>query len=87
MTGLPVKTPMSESESRDAPDLSEIASLSRDELIDRLLHFKGACPLDFTPDFLARKTVSQLRHILVAAYKFAAKANGGPPGCPPHCNP
>jgi len=70
---------MSESDSRDTCDLSEIASLSREELIDRLTHFKGTCPLDFTPDFLARKTVPQLRHILVAAYKFAAKANGRTP--------
>jgi len=87
MASLRVKTSMSEAESQPPYSLSEIAALSRKELIDRLLNFKGTCPLDFTEDFLAHKTAPQLRHILVAAHKFAAKANGGPPGCPPHCNP
>jgi hypothetical protein len=49
--------------------LSEIASLSREEIIERLLHFQGQCHLDFTPEYLALKSDDQLRHILVAACK------------------
>lgn len=55
------------------PSLSEIASLSRDELIDRLLHFHGSCPLDFTEGFLSGKSTDKLRHILMAACKYAGK--------------
>ena len=49
--------------------LSEIATLPRGALIERLLHFQGQCVLDFTPEYLAQKSDDQLRHILVAACK------------------
>ena len=62
---------MSHEPPRGVVNLSEIASLSREALIDRLLHFHGACPLDFSEGFLARKSTDQLRHILIAACKFA----------------
>jgi len=49
--------------------LSEIAALSREELVARLLRFEGRCTLDFTAEYLAQKSEDQLRHILVAACK------------------
>ena len=54
--------------------LTEVASLSRDELIDRLLHFRGCCQLDFTESFLASKSTDSLRHILMAACQHVGQA-------------
>ena len=56
-----------------AVDLATIAALDRDQIIDRLTHFDGRCPLDFTEGFLTHKSTSRLRHILVAACKHVAK--------------
>jgi hypothetical protein len=61
------------SDSDDTFSLSQIAALSRDQLVERLLHFEGDCPLDFTAEFLAQKSTDRLRHILIAAYKYAGK--------------
>jgi hypothetical protein len=61
------------SDSDNTFSLSEIASLSRDQLVERLLHFEGDCPLDFTAAFLAQKSTDRLRHILIAAYKYGGK--------------
>jgi len=58
-------------------NLAEIASLSREELVRRLLTFQGDFRLDFTETFLAFKSTDELRHILIAACKHAAKS--GPP--------
>ncbi|NIA20869.1 MAG: hypothetical protein GWP05_02625 [Anaerolineaceae bacterium] len=52
--------------------LVEIASLSREELMERLLHFHGKFAFDFRENYLKRKTTAQLRHILMAAYKHAS---------------
>jgi len=52
--------------------LVEIACLSRDQLMDRLLHFPGKFAFDFRENYLERKTTAQLRHILLAAYKHAS---------------
>jgi hypothetical protein len=52
--------------------LVEVASLSRQELKDRLLHFHGKFAFDFQETYLERKTTAQLRHILVAAYRHAS---------------
>jgi hypothetical protein len=56
-----------------AVDLAAIAALGRDQIIDRLTHFDGRCPLDFSEGFLAHKSTSRLRHILIAACKHVAK--------------
>jgi len=53
--------------------LAEIASLSREELVLRLMTFDGRFHFDFTEAFLAQKSTDQLRHILIAACKHAAK--------------
>ena len=53
--------------------LSEIAALSREELVARLLRFDGQCALDFTEEYLVRKSDDQLRHILVAACKHNSR--------------
>ncbi len=47
---------------------SEVASLSRQELKDRLLHFKGRLKLDFTEPCLDSLSDDKLRHILLAVY-------------------
>ena len=62
-----------EAHGADVPTLSDIASLDRQALIDRLLHFDGQCRLDFTESFLTSKSTDRLRHILLAALKYAAK--------------
>jgi hypothetical protein len=49
--------------------LTEVASMSRDQLVDRLLHFHGSIHLDFCSSFLDSKSTEQLRHILIAASK------------------
>ncbi|MBN2581472.1 MAG: hypothetical protein JXL80_00280 [Planctomycetes bacterium] len=53
--------------------LSDIASLTREELVDQLLHFHGKFAFDFSQQFLDQQPTAQLRHILVAAFKHAAK--------------
>ena len=45
----------------------KIAGLSREEAIERIKHFKGKFPFDFTPDFLEGQSTEQLQHILFAA--------------------
>lgn len=60
-------------------NLAEIAALSREELIQRLLHFDGRCPLDFNEGFLERKSTDSLRHILIAACKHVARCEVGHP--------
>lgn len=73
MTEQYTETPPGKQGSSTGPcDLADIASLSREELIDRLVNFRGSFRLDFTADFLARKPTAQLRHILIAAHKHAA---------------
>ena len=63
-------------------NLAELASLTREELISRLLTFQGKFRLDFTPSYLEQKTTDQLRHILVAACKHAVGGHA-PPRRPP----
>ena len=45
----------------------EVAKLSKAEVTDRLLHFDGPVPLDFTEDYLDSLDLDKLRHILLAA--------------------
>lgn len=47
--------------------VQEVCELDRAELSDRLAHFSGDIPLDFSPDFLACCDTDRLRHLLVAA--------------------
>ena len=51
--------------------LAQVASMPRQELVDRLLHFHGKFDFDFTEAYLASRSTDQLRHILVAACKHA----------------
>jgi hypothetical protein len=46
---------------------TSIATLDRDEVKNRLKHFKGRFRLDFTDDYLDKLSVDRLRHILLAA--------------------
>ena len=46
--------------------ITEVASLDRAALTERLAHFPGI-RLDFSPDYLDRCSTDQLRHILLAA--------------------
>jgi hypothetical protein len=43
-----------------------VGAMQRDELIERMLHFRGRFPVDFTPAFLARQSDERLRHIFLA---------------------
>ncbi|HOI53626.1 MAG TPA: hypothetical protein PLP01_00075 [Phycisphaerae bacterium] len=58
---------------KDKLPLSTIASLSREELVDRLLHFHGKFAFDFNRQYLEQQPTAQLRHILVAAFKHASR--------------
>ena len=46
---------------------SKIASMSKREVIRRLLNFDGPLKLDFTADYLEKLSTERLRHILLAA--------------------
>lgn len=73
MGHLRTPPPTTPADTGTVPSLAEVASLSRDELIDRLLHFPGCCHLDFSEGFLAAKSTDKLRHILIAACQHAGK--------------
>jgi hypothetical protein len=47
---------------------AQIASLNRQELKDRLLHYKGRLKLDFTEACLDSFPDEKLRHLLLAVY-------------------
>lgn len=70
---LQTQPPSGPAETSDMPSLTEVALLSREQLVDRLLHFRGSCQLDFTESFLATKSTDKLRHILVAACQHAGQ--------------
>lgn len=55
--------------------INRIVAMDRCELVERLLHFHGKFHFDFTEQFLESKPTSQLRHILVAASRHAARNN------------
>ena len=46
---------------------SQIAVLSKAEVIKRLVHFEGRFVLDYSSDYLEKLSVDRLRHILFAA--------------------
>jgi hypothetical protein len=43
-----------------------VSAMDRDDLTDRLLHFRGQFSVDFTPDYLGRLSLDRLKHIFVA---------------------
>ncbi len=45
----------------------EVTKLNKAEVKDRILHFDGPIPLDFTDDYLDSLDLDKLRHILLAA--------------------
>ena len=47
-----------------------IASLTREEIAEQLLHFKGKFTLDFTEDYLEALSLAELKHILIAAVEL-----------------
>lgn len=46
---------------------SKVSSMSKRQIIRRLLRFDGPIKLDFTPDYLENLSTDRLRHILLAA--------------------
>lgn len=48
-----------------------IASLGKNEVMQRLLHFDGPLKMDFTEEYLDTLDVDKLRHILMAAVMVA----------------
>ena len=51
----------------------EVTKLNKAQVIDRILHFDGPVPLDFTEEFLDRLDLDKLRHILLAAIVTAQR--------------
>jgi hypothetical protein len=43
-----------------------LASWDRPTLISQLLAFHSNFPIDFTPDFLSKRSVEELRHLFLA---------------------
>lgn len=56
----------------------KIAELSRDEVIEKLLHFPGTFKFDFTLEYLQGLTTEQLQHTLLAAYIHASREKRRP---------
>ncbi len=58
----------------DMEQLAErIASMPRQDVTDRLLHFQADFPMDFTADYLGRLPLERLRHLLLAAHLYRAR--------------
>lgn len=55
--------------------MSPIIELSREEIIDQLLHFHGTFRLDFNREYLESLSDARLEHILSAARAHARKRN------------
>ena len=63
---------MSRADSTKAIDLASIVSvMNRRALVYHLQHMDPGFKLDFTPEFLATRSVEQLRHMLLAVYHQA----------------
>ena len=52
---------------------SQIASMSRDQIKEGILHFKGRIKLDFPEAYLDTLDDEKLRHILMAAFVTEAR--------------
>ena len=52
---------------------TQVACMSKSEIVKRLLHFDGPIKLDFTRDFLETLSLDKLRHIMLAAIITADK--------------
>ena len=48
-------------------NVTSIAAMGRDELIQKIRYFRGRFKLDFTEEYLNSLTVDELRHILLRA--------------------
>jgi hypothetical protein len=57
----------------DMPPVHKIAELSREDVIETLLHFPGTFKFDFTLEYLENLTTEQLQHMLLAAYIHASR--------------
>ncbi|MCZ6654264.1 MAG: hypothetical protein O7D91_14705 [Planctomycetota bacterium] len=51
-------------EQKTSPDLGV---MTRAQVVDELMNFPGAVRLDFTDEFVANRSLDQLKHILAAA--------------------
>lgn len=51
-------------EQKPSPDLGV---MTRAQVVDELMNFPGAVRLDFTDEFVANRSLDQLKHILAAA--------------------
>ena len=67
-------------------NIPDLVDLTRDELIEQLLHFPGSFKFDFSRDYLQKLGSEQLRHMLLAAYLYACGngASGGGDRAVPH---
>ncbi len=51
-------------EEKTSPDLGV---MTRAQVVDELMNFPGAVRLDFSAEFVANRSLAQLKHILAAA--------------------
>ena len=45
----------------------DLGMMTRAQVVDELMNFPGAVRLDFTDEFVANRSLDQLKHILAAA--------------------
>ena len=51
----------------------QIASMTRQDVTDRLLTFPADFPVDFTREYLDRLPLERLQHLLMAAHLYRAR--------------
>ena len=54
-------------QTRQLCDMPKIDEMTHRQIVDELMHFERAVRMDFTPEFVAQQSLSQLQHILAAA--------------------
>ena len=55
---------------------AQVAGMGKNEVKNRLLHFRGKLKMDFSESYLEGLTVDKLRHILLAALAVETRRRG-----------
>ncbi len=54
-------------QTRELCEMPNIDEMTHQQIVDELMHFQRAVRMDFTAEFVAEQSLSQLQHILAAA--------------------
>ena len=54
-------------QTRELCEMPNIDEMTHQQIVDELMHFERAVRMDFTAEFVAEQSLSQLQHILAAA--------------------